>query len=100
MADRIKYKKKYKEAIKPLGIGDPLLGAGLTTAGGGRVKKQYPTSRVIKKLDKIGEELGGVGYATKRQIDVASPWAKPPGSRKSKGYTKQVGVRRKLLRKR
>jgi|11BtaG_2_1085332.scaffolds.fasta_scaffold148620_1 hypothetical protein len=29
MTDRIKYKKKYKESVKPLGIGDPLVGAGL-----------------------------------------------------------------------
>ena len=29
MTDRIKYKKKYQESVKPLGIGDPLVGAGL-----------------------------------------------------------------------
>tara|TARA_B100000029_G_scaffold125688_1_gene119235 strand:- start:220 stop:516 length:297 start_codon:yes stop_codon:yes gene_type:complete len=70
MADRIKYKKKYKESVKPLGIGDPLVGAGLN-AGGGRM----PQKRALLETtgDKImggvtGATLGGIG------MGIAGGW--------------------------
>ena len=47
MVDRIKYKKKYKESVQPLGIGDPLVGAGL---GGGTRKKAILDSKADKLM--------------------------------------------------
>lgn len=54
MADRIKYKKKYMESVKPLGIGDPLLGAGLNAGGGrsARSKLAYQKSRAKSRVER------------------------------------------------
>jgi hypothetical protein len=54
MADRIKYKKKYKESVTPLGIGDPLLGAGLNAGGGrsARSKLAYQKSRTKSRVER------------------------------------------------
>ncbi len=47
MVDRIKYKKKYKESVQPLGIGDPLANAGLA---GGMRKKAILDSKADKLM--------------------------------------------------
>ena len=63
MADRIKYKKKrdkYKETIKPLGIGDPLLGAGLY-AGGGRTPKKRALFETTGDKIMGGASIGAAG---------------------------------------
>jgi hypothetical protein len=74
MVDSIKYKKKYKESVQPLGIGDPLVGAGL---GGGMRKRAILDS----KADKL---MGATSLAI----------ASAPGAMIAKGFH-DVGEKRK-----
>ena len=70
MADRIKYKKKYKESVKPLGIGDPLVGAGLKAGGGERPPKRALLETTGGKImgGGTGATLGGIG------MGIAGGW--------------------------
>ena len=74
MTDRIKYKRKYRESVKPLGIGDPLANAGL--AGGMRKK-----AILDSKADKL---MGATALAV----------ASAPGAMIAKGFH-DVGEKRK-----
>lgn len=74
MTDRIKYKRKYRESVKPLGIGDPLANAGL--AGGMRKK-----AILDSKADKL---MGATSLAV----------ASAPGAMIAKGFH-DVGEKRK-----